>query len=176
LPPRCGAVYRPHGFGDGANSPFHHLETREMSASPHLSRFTVYAQFIGPGQCSRRVPNPAVIIQGDVEMSYMSKLLLGCSSAVLIQGCAATALNSEAQAVRVISDEESKKCRLLDSISTNNQHTLIGNPEEDARNRAKNRVAGLGGNALRIKSTDFRMSPSGVGGIFTLSGEAYRCK
>jgi hypothetical protein len=109
-------------------------------------------------------------------MRYVSKLLIGCFSALLIQGCAVTTLNSEAQNVRVISDQESKDCRLLDSLTTNNQNTLSKNPEEDAKNKAKNRVAGLGGNALKVKETNFQMSPSGMGGVFTLSGEAYKCK
>jgi len=100
-------------------------------------------------------------------------LLVG---ALLINGCAVAPLNPAAQSVRIISDDEAKTCQFLDVVSTNNQNTLSKNPEEDARNRAKNRVAELGGNALRIKRTDNRIAPSGIGSIFTLSGEAYKCR
>ncbi len=109
-------------------------------------------------------------------MRHASKFLLSGFAVLSVQGCAVTALNPEAQSVRIISGEESKRCRLLDSLSTNNKNTLAESPEDDAKNQAKNRVAALGGNALRIKATDFRMSPSGVGGVFTLNGEAYKCK
>ncbi|HWV09914.1 MAG TPA: DUF4156 domain-containing protein, partial [Pseudomonas sp.] len=93
-----------------------------------------------------------------------------------LQGCAGTALSTEGQGVRIISADEAKKCKFVDTVSSNNQHTLVGEPEEDARNQARNRVASLGGNALHIKSTNNQIAPSGVGSIFTLNGEAYSCR
>ena len=94
----------------------------------------------------------------------------------VFQGCAVTQVSPTAQDVRVISEQQAKDCRFLDSISTNNMNTLSKNPEQDARNRALNRVAELGGNSLRIISGNTQMSSSGVGSIYSLSGEAYVCK
>lgn len=105
-------------------------------------------------------------------MNYAS-LLVGL---LLIHGCAVAPLNPAAQSVRVISDDEAKGCQFLDAVSSNNQNTLSKNPEEDARNRAKNRVVELAGNALRIKSTNNQIAPSGIGSIFSLDGEAYKCR
>lgn len=103
-----------------------------------------------------------------------ASLLVG---ALLTHACtvAVEPLSPVAQSVRIISDDETKGCQFLDAVSTNNRNTLSENPEEDARNRAKNRVAELGGNALRIKSTNTQIAPSGVGSVFSLSGEAYKC-
>jgi len=110
-------------------------------------------------------------------MKTVVKFALLLVGALLINGCVAVApLNPAAQNVRIISDDQAKSCQFLDAVSTNNQNTLSKNPEEDARNRAKNRVSELGGNALRIKSTNNQIAPSGVGSIFSLSGEAYKCK
>jgi len=94
---------------------------------------------------------------------------------LLIYGCAVTPLNPAAQSVRIISSNEAKGCQFLNTVSTNNHNTLSKNPKVDARNRAKNQVAALGGNALRIKSTNSQIAPSGLGSIFSLSGEAYKC-
>lgn len=91
-------------------------------------------------------------------------------------GCAITPVNPAAQNVRIISEEQAKGCHFLDSVSANNTNTLSGNPQQDARNRAFNRVAELGGNSLRIVSTNTQIAPSGVGSIYSLSGEAYACK
>lgn len=109
-------------------------------------------------------------------MKHLGTVLPVLLSALLLQGCAGTALSTEGQGVRIISADEAKKCKFVDSISTNNQHTLVGEPEEDARNQARNRVASLGGNALLIKGTNNQIAPSGVGSIFTVNGEAYTCR
>ena len=95
---------------------------------------------------------------------------------VLFYGCAATETTPAAKSVRVISEQQAKVCRFLGNISTSNDHTLISDPERDARNKALNRVAELGGNALRISSTNTQIAPSGVGSIFSLNGDAYACK
>lgn len=113
--------------------------------------------------------------KGRQEMKTTVKYALPLVGAMLIHGCAVAPLNPAAQGVRIISEDEAKGCRFLDAVSANNQNTLSKNPEEDARNRAKNRVAELGGNTLRIKSTNNQIAPSGVGSIFSLSGEAYKC-
>jgi hypothetical protein len=94
----------------------------------------------------------------------------------VLHGCAVTSVSPKAQDVRVISEQQAKGCRFLDSVSTHNNNTLCKNPEQDARNRALNRVAELGGNFLRIISTNTQVSPSGVGSTYSLSGEAYLCK
>lgn len=94
----------------------------------------------------------------------------------IMYGCSATAVTPAAKNVRVISEQQAKDCRFLDSISANNTNTLSKNPQQDARNRAFNRVAELGGNSLRIVSTNTQIAPSGVGSIYSLSGEAYACK
>lgn len=94
----------------------------------------------------------------------------------LASGCAVETLKPGAKDVSIISEQQAKACRLLDSFTTNNQNTLSENPQQDARNRAFNRVAELGGNSLRIVSTNTQLSRSGVGSIFVLNGEAYACK
>jgi hypothetical protein len=108
-------------------------------------------------------------------MSFASKFAFIGLALVLVQGCAVSQLTPAGQGVRVINEEQAKNCRFLDSGSTNSQNTLSENPEQEARVRAMNRVAELGGNALRIVSTNQQMSPSGVGSMFSLTGEAYRC-
>lgn len=91
-------------------------------------------------------------------------------------GCVSvTPVSSAASNVRVISAEQAKSCRFVDSVSANSGNTLSKNPEEEARNRALNRVAELGGNSLRIISTNTQIAPSGLGSIFSLTGEAYSC-
>ncbi|MBD9399367.1 DUF4156 domain-containing protein [Pseudomonas sp. PDM11] len=109
-------------------------------------------------------------------MKHIASVLPLLFGALLLQGCAGTALSTEGQGVRIISADEAKSCKFVDSISTNNQHTLVGEPEEDARNQARNRVASVGGNALLIKATNNQIAPSGVGSIFTVNGEAYKCR
>lgn len=76
---------------------------------------------------------------------------------------------------RLISEEQAKSCTFIDALTTFNTHTMVDDPPTDARNRALNKVGQLGGNALVIKNTNLQLAPSGVGGIFTLTGEAYRC-
>lgn len=95
--------------------------------------------------------------------------------ALLLGGCAVTEQSPLAQQVRIISADQAKQCKFIDAISANNTNTLSKNPEEDARNRALNRVAERGGNALKISTTNTQVAPSGIGSIFSLSGEAYLC-
>ncbi len=102
--------------------------------------------------------------------------LVAMLTMVALAGCASTEISPQAKNVRVISDQQAHACKFIDHVSSNNGNTLMGNPEEDAKNKALNRVAALGGNALHITSTNSQIAPSGVGSIFTLSGEAYLCK
>lgn len=95
---------------------------------------------------------------------------------LLLTACAVTPLDSGARNVRVISDLQAKGCRFLDKFTSNNTNTLSKNPEQDARNRAFNRVATLGGNSLRIVSSSTHVSRSGVGSIYTMDAEAYECR
>lgn len=97
-------------------------------------------------------------------------ILLGLSGCVSV-----TELTPEAQNVRTISTEQAKSCTFLDSISANNMNTLSKNPEADARARAYNKVAEMGGDRLEITSSDLQVSSSGVGGTYFLTGNAYRC-
>jgi hypothetical protein len=94
----------------------------------------------------------------------------------VLYGCAVTPLSSEAKNVRVISEQQAKNCRFINTVSANNGNTLSESPEQEARNKAMNRVAELGGNSLRITTTNTQIAPSGVGSIFSLSGEAYSCQ
>jgi hypothetical protein len=103
--------------------------------------------------------------------------LSACLLAGVLAGCVETsALNPAAQGVRVVSQEQAKSCKFLDSVSTNSGNTLNEHPEQEARVRAMNRVAEFGGNALRIVSTNQQMSTSGIGSLFLLNGEAYLCR
>ena len=111
-----------------------------------------------------------------MHMSRPHTVLLMAAVALVTHGCAVTPVSSKAQGIRVISEAQSKSCKFINSISTNNGNTLSKNPEEEARNRAMNRVAELGGNALRIVTTNQQVAPSGVGSIFALTGEAYSCR
>lgn len=110
------------------------------------------------------------------KMKTICKVNILVVSLLVLHGCAVTQVSPTAQNVRIISEQQAKDCRFLDSVSTNNMNTLSKNPEQDARNRALNRVAKLGGNSLRIVSTNTQIAPSGVGSIFSLNGEAYICK
>lgn len=100
---------------------------------------------------------------------------LWASLSLLLGACAVTEQTPQAQQVRIISADQAKHCKFIDTISANNTNTLSKNPEEDARNRALNRVAERGGNALKIITTNTQVAPSGLGSIFSLSGEAYLC-
>ena len=93
----------------------------------------------------------------------------------ITHSCAVTPLSAAAENVRIVSEQQAENCRFLDGVTGNNTNTLSENPEQEARNRALNRVAELGGNSLRIVSTNQQIAPSGVGSMFTLSGEAYDC-
>jgi len=90
-------------------------------------------------------------------------------------GCATAELSEAAQSVKTISEAQSKSCTFVDTISANNMNTLSRDPKIDARNRAFNEVAKLGGNALYIKNTETRVSPSGVGSTYIITGDVYRC-
>lgn len=106
----------------------------------------------------------------------MYKITALLVSMLAMSGCAVTAVSTSAQNVHVISDGQAKNCRFIDHVSANNTNTLSKDPQQDARNRALNKVADLGGNSLKIVSTNTQMAPSGVGSIFNISGEAYACK
>ena len=106
---------------------------------------------------------------------WATKFLVITTSVFVLQGCAVTAVSPEATNVRVISEAQATDCVFVDNVATSNGNTLIEDPEQDARNKAFNRVAVLGGDSLRIVSTNSQIAPSGVGSIFTLSGEVYRC-
>ena len=97
------------------------------------------------------------------------------AAAFALAGCATVELTPAAQNVKVISAEQAKACKFVDAVSTTNSNTLVSDPEADARGYAMNKIAEKGGNALLIKATDFKPSPSGVGGMFSLTGEAYIC-
>lgn len=110
------------------------------------------------------------------KMKVTYRITAFAAFSVVLHGCSVTPVAPEAQNVKVISEQQAKSCRFLDSVSTNNTNTLSEDSEKDARNRAFNRVAELGGNALRIVSKNSQISRSGIGSYFTLNGEAYACK
>jgi len=102
--------------------------------------------------------------------SVVASLALGLGGCVSV-----TEATPAAQNVRVISEQEARRCKFLDTISTHNNNTLSKDPHQDARNKAMNRVAELGGNALRITGTNEQASSSGVGSFVVLNGDAYKC-
>lgn len=110
----------------------------------------------------------------------MKKYLSGAVVVLLCLGAtgcvSVTELTPAAKTVRTISAEQAKRCKFIDSVNANNGNTLSENPEQEARNKALNRVAELGGNALRIITANNQIAPSGVGSVFSLNGEAYACK
>ena len=105
---------------------------------------------------------------------------LGMSMVMLVgfslTACATTELTAAGADVAEISESMASECEFKGSVSANNMNTLASNPEADARARAFNKVAELGGNSLRIMDTEMQVSSSGVGGIFSLTGEAYLCE
>jgi hypothetical protein len=108
-------------------------------------------------------------------MNFSKNIGTTISIAIFLGGCAVTEQTQLSVNVQIISAEQAKTCTFLDSVSSNNSNTLSENPEQDARNKALNRVAERGGNALKINITNTQIAPSGIGSIFTLSGEAYKC-
>ena len=93
-----------------------------------------------------------------------------------LTGCVSvTELNPEAQNVKTISSTQAEVCTFLDAISANNMNTLSKNPEADARARAFNSVASLGGNSLEITNSNLQVSSSGIGGTYFITGNAYSC-
>jgi hypothetical protein len=113
--------------------------------------------------------------EGGLSMQFTARALVASIIAFGLAACATTALDPAAQSVKVISQDQAHACKFLDAISANNGNTLSKDPETDARNQAKNKVARLGGNALLIKNSVNQIAPSGVGSIFSLSAEAYAC-
>ena len=108
-------------------------------------------------------------------MQLTARALIALLFAFGLAACDITPLNPAAQSVKVISQDRAHSCKFLDAISANNSNTLSKDPQTDARNQAMNKVAQLGGNSLLIKNSVNQIAPSGVGSIFSLSGEAYSC-
>ena len=101
-------------------------------------------------------------------------MILGACS-LATTGCAVTKLDPAAANVTTISAAAAAQCTYIDTISANNMNTLSKDPQADARARAYNQVAKLGGNSLQITDTDTQVSSSGIGSIFTITGSVYRC-
>ena len=99
----------------------------------------------------------------------------GAAALVALTACAVTELDPAAAAVRTISTAEAETCTFIDTITANNMNTLSSDPQADARARAFNRVAALGGNAFAVTSTDTQVSSSGIGSTYMLTGNVYRC-
>jgi hypothetical protein len=108
-------------------------------------------------------------------MQFTARALVALIIAFGLVACATTPLDPAAQSVKVISQDQAHSCKFLNAVSANNSNTLNKDPETDARNQAMNKVSKLGGNALLIKNNVNQIAPSGVGSIFSLSGEAYSC-
>ena len=106
-------------------------------------------------------------------MKYLIAILSAGSLATA--GCAVTKLDPAAANVSTISAEAAIRCDYIDTISVHNMNTLSKDPQADARARAYNQVAKLGGNSLQITDTDTQVSSSGIGSIFTITGSVYRC-
>jgi hypothetical protein len=124
------------------------------------------------------MPYLIVIKEENVKVTHKITALVVVSSFVFIQGCTITVLRPTAiaQNVHIISEQQAKKCHFVGSVSTHNDNLLSKTPKLDARNRALNHVAELGGNSLRIVSENTQIAPSGRGSIHFLSGEAFLCK
>lgn len=106
----------------------------------------------------------------------MKTAIIACVCMSAVVGCVSvTELSPEAKNVKVISSSQAKACKFLDAVTANNMNTLSKDPEADARARAYNRVASLGGNALEITNSKLQVSSSGIGGTFLISGSAYSC-
>lgn len=108
-------------------------------------------------------------------MKTIKTILIAASTFSVITGCAVTELSPNALNVKMISEQQSKSCEFLQTISTNNKNTLSENPEQEARNLAFNRTAELGGNAFRVITSNTQASSSGVGSLHSITGEVYNC-
>ena len=97
------------------------------------------------------------------------------AAALVLTACAVTELEPAAAKVKTISVEQAKSCTFVDTISANNMNTLSKDPQADARARAFNQVAKLGGDALQITATETKVSSSGIGSVYVITGDVYRC-
>jgi hypothetical protein len=112
----------------------------------------------------------------------MNWATLAISVLVLI-GCAATAVNSGAERVRLTNAEPGRDCKLLGDATGNQGNEFIGpfisnaNLETGARNDIKNKAAEMGGNVVYVLTQ--RAGQSGITPgrqtNVTLSGHVYRC-
>ena len=87
---------------------------------------------------------------------------------VAVSGCA-TALNPEAERVRLVTADQKSACESLGIVSTDQQLGL--NKASNSMNKAVNEVARRGGNGIFIITT----GKSGFDGQ-SVTAEALRCK
>ena len=103
------------------------------------------------------------------------RITLSAFAMAALTACATTALDPAAANVKPISAAQAKSCEFVGAISAANMNTLAKDPKLDATNRAYNDVASAGGNSLLITDTDLQGSASGIGGTYSITGEAYKC-
>ncbi len=96
-------------------------------------------------------------------------------AATMLAACATTELDPAAASVKTVSADQAKSCEFVGAISAANMNTLAKDPKLDATNRAYNDVASFSGNSLLITDTDLQVSTSGIGGTYSITGEAYKC-
>lgn len=89
--------------------------------------------------------------------------------AVLAVGCAATELTAAGEAVRIV--EERGECEFVETVTeSGNMGASPSVDAESAMNKARNRAAALGANAVRF------INVYADQGVTTAVGEALRCE
>ncbi len=119
-------------------------------------------------------------------------LTLHAAALCLLAGCAANALNPQAQKIRLVTSEP-KDCEYLGEATGNQGNFFTGgwtsnaNLETGARNDLKNQAAQMGGNTVQLLSTragqtgSFGVANGSGGGSseqtnVTYVGAVYRCR
>ena len=91
---------------------------------------------------------------------FISILIFGCSIQITPEG----------RKVRLVSEEERNNCKFLDVVTGSmSMGASTGHDAESAMNEARNRVAALGGNGLKVINTDSDAVAT------TVTGEALEC-
>ena len=110
-------------------------------------------------------------------MNYKSTMQIAfvITPIVLLLNACATPRNPETRNVRIISEEQSKKCYFIDTISSYDvaMKYQVKEATTGARNSAMNIAAARGGNALWIKSIDSK-SEKNKEKVFVI-GDAFKC-
>lgn len=99
----------------------------------------------------------------------MKNIILLASLVTILVGCSIN-ITKEGNKVRLVSEQERNNCSFVGVVTGSMaMGASTGHDAESAINEARNRVARLGGNGLRLLNTDSDAIAT------TVTGEALRC-